>query len=126
VYHRAVSRPGAETRAAARRKRVISVVAMPEPKRILIVRASAIGDVVFASPFAAALKRTWPDAHVTWLIEPGIAPLIADDPCIDELIHWPKGEWKKLWKAHRFGALFAAIRDFSRLLTCRACSRAGC
>ena len=85
-------------------------------KRILIVRASAIGDVVFASPFAAAIKRSWPDAHVAWLIEPGIAPLIADDPCIDELIHWPKGEWKKLWQARRFGALFAAIRDFSRLL----------
>ncbi|QID16663.1 glycosyltransferase family 9 protein [Nitrogeniibacter mangrovi] len=88
-------------------------------KRILIVRASAIGDVVFASPFAAALKRTWPEAQVSWLVEPGIAPLIADDPCIDELIHWPKGEWKALWQARRFGALFGAIRDFRRQLRAR-------
>jgi heptosyltransferase-1 len=85
-------------------------------KRILIVRASAIGDVVFASPFAAALKRTWPQAHVAWLIEPGIAPLLADDPCIDALIPWPKSEWKRLWQARRFGALFAAVRDFARQL----------
>ena len=31
-------------------------------KRVLIVRTSAIGDVVFASPFAAAIKRSHPDA----------------------------------------------------------------
>ncbi|MEZ5627298.1 MAG: glycosyltransferase family 9 protein [Rhodocyclaceae bacterium] len=88
-------------------------------KRILIVRASAIGDVVFASPFAAALKRTYPNAHVTWLVEPGIHTLLAADPCIDELILWPKGEWKKLWQAKRFGAFFGAVRAFSRELKSR-------
>jgi len=88
-------------------------------KRILIVRTSAIGDVVFASPFAAALKATWPDAHVAWLVEPGIAPLLADDPCVDELIHWPKGEWKKLWQARRFGALIKAVRHLSGELKAR-------
>ena len=89
---------------------------MSTPERILIVRASAIGDVVFASPFAAAIKRSWPQAQVSWLIEPGIAPLLADDPCIDELIPWPKGEWKRLWQARRCGALVSAVRDFSGLL----------
>ena len=38
-------------------------------KRILIVRTSAIGDVVFASPLAAAVRRTHPDAFVAWLVE---------------------------------------------------------
>lgn len=89
---------------------------MPKLPRILIVRTSAIGDVVFASPFAAALKATWPDAHVAWLVEPGIAPLLADDPCVDELIHWPKGEWKRLWKARRYGELARAVRALSREL----------
>lgn len=88
-------------------------------KRILIVRASAIGDVVFASPFAAALKRTYPDAHVAWLVEPGIHTLLEADPCIDELILWPKGEWKKLWQARRFGAFFGAVRRFARELKSR-------
>ena len=89
---------------------------MTQSPRILIVRTSAIGDVVFASPFVAALKATWPDAHVAWLIEPGIAPLLADDPCVDELIHWPKSEWKKLWQARRFGELLHAVRGLSREL----------
>lgn len=90
-----------------------------EAHRILIVRTSAIGDVVFASPFAAALKRTWPEAHVAWLVEPGIAPLLADDPCVDELIAWPKAEWLALWRARRFGALFRAVRDLRRELHAR-------
>ncbi|WP_460840755.1 glycosyltransferase family 9 protein [Noviherbaspirillum agri] len=64
----------------------------------MIIRPSAIGDVVFASPIAAAIKRSHPDAHVAWLIEPGIDALIANDPCIDERILLPKGEWKKLWR----------------------------
>lgn len=68
-------------------------------KRVLIIRPSAIGDVVFASPIAAAIKRSHPDAHVAWLIEPGIDALIVNDPCVDERILLPKGEWKKLWRS---------------------------
>lgn len=70
-------------------------------KRILVVRTSAIGDVVFASPFAAALRRTYPDAHIAWLVEPGIDALIAHDPHVDERILWPKNEWRALWRAGR-------------------------
>ena len=88
---------------------------MPDT-RFLIVRASAIGDVVFASPFAAAIKKTHPDAFVAWLVEPGIDALLAADPCTDELILWPKAEWKRLWKARRFGALFSAVRSFRATL----------
>ena len=57
--------------------------------RLLIVRTSAIGDVVFASPFAAAVKRTYPETHLAWLVEPGIDELLAADPCIDHLILGP-------------------------------------
>lgn len=68
-------------------------------KRVLIVRTSAIGDVVFASPLAAAIKRTHPDAFVAWLVEPGIDALIAHDPAIDARILWPKAEWTQLWRS---------------------------
>jgi heptosyltransferase-1 len=67
-------------------------------KRILIVRSSAIGDVVFASALPAAIKRAYPDAHVAWLVEPGIHELLLTDPAIDEVITWSKAEWVRLWK----------------------------
>ena len=101
-------------------------------KRVLIVRTSAIGDVVFASPFAAAIKRSHPKAHVAWLVEPGIHELLAADPAIDELILWPKAEWKQLWKEKLY-VNFSAVSTNSATCcapsssipqsTCRACSR---
>lgn len=87
-------------------------------KRILIVRTSAIGDVVFASPMAAALRRSYPDAHIAWLVEPGIDALLGADPCVDQRILWPKAEWKALWKAGR------RLEVWRRLLALRHLLRA--
>ncbi|MTW23295.1 glycosyltransferase family 9 protein, partial [Allochromatium palmeri] len=39
-------------------------------KSILVVRLSAIGDIVFASPLVAALRRRWPEARIAWLVQP--------------------------------------------------------
>lgn len=83
----------------------------PRPvRRVLIVRTSAIGDVVFASPLAAALRRSWPDAHIAWLVEPGIDVLVAADPAIDECIVWPKKQWVSLLRGGRWFALAREIR----------------
>ncbi len=72
-------------------------------KRILIVRTSAIGDVVFSSALPAASRRSHPDAHIAWLVEPGIHELLLADPNIDEVIPFSKAEWVKLWKGgHKF------------------------
>lgn len=85
-------------------------------KRILIIRTSAIGDVVFASPIAAALRRTHPDAHIAWLVEPAIDALIAHDPNINERILWYKSEWKTLWHTGRKMELLRRVLAFRRLL----------
>ena len=45
--------------------------------RILIVRLSALGDIVHALPVLAALKREWPMATVDWLVEEAYAPILA-------------------------------------------------
>ena len=84
--------------------------------RILIVRTSAIGDIVFASPIAGALKAAWPDAHIAWLAEPGLGPLVAPDPAVDEVLVWPKAEWRRLWRERRFLALARAVLGFRRTL----------
>ncbi|MGH9202792.1 MAG: glycosyltransferase family 9 protein, partial [Vicinamibacterales bacterium] len=48
-----------------------------EGGRILIVRLSALGDIVHALPVVAALGRHWPDAQVDWLVEEAYAPILA-------------------------------------------------
>ena len=57
-----------------------------------------------------------PQAHVAWLVEPGIHELLAADPAIDELILWPKAEWKQLWKEKLYGELFGRIHQFRNML----------
>lgn len=81
-------------------------------KRVLMVRTSAIGDVVFATPLAAALRRTYPSAHIAWLVEQGIEGLLLGDPAIDQVIAWPKAEWARLWRTRRLGALRRAVSEF--------------
>lgn len=88
--------------------------------RILVIRTSAIGDVVFASPIAAALRRSHPNAHIAWLVEPGIDKLLAHDPAIDELILWPKTEWKALWKSGRRFEVFRRLAALRRRLRTEA------
>lgn len=87
--------------------------------RILIVRSSAIGDVVFASALPAAIRRTHPDAHIAWLVEPGIHELLLPDPAIDEVITWSKADWVKLWKSGRKLELLGRVRQFRRELHAR-------
>jgi heptosyltransferase-1 len=89
---------------------------MSDPQNILIIRLSAIGDVVFASPLIGALRRSYPQAKLSWLVEPAAAPLLNANPLLDEVIVWPKSEWKALWKKRRFVQLWRDIRSFTKML----------
>lgn len=81
-------------------------------EKILLVRLSARGDLVFASPLAAAIKRTFPDVHLAWIAEERTADVIEHNPWVDEVIVWHRARWKKLLKARRFGELADAVRTF--------------
>ncbi len=45
--------------------------------KILIVRLSALGDIVHALPVLAAIKKAKPDAEVDWLVEENYAPILS-------------------------------------------------
>jgi lipopolysaccharide heptosyltransferase I len=49
--------------------------AKSEP-RVLIVRLSALGDIVHALPVLAAIRRQHPGAQVDWLVEEAYAPIL--------------------------------------------------
>src|SRR5688500_3825945 len=54
--------------------------------KILLVRLRLIGDVVFTTPIPRALKRAFPGAHVSYLVERGAAAVVAGNPHIDEVV----------------------------------------
>lgn len=88
---------------------------MIKPK-ILIIRTSAIGDVVMASHLAEGLRRKHPDAHISWLAEPYVAPLLENNPAINTVIVWPKMHWKELLRSRQLVTLYKEIRFFAKKL----------
>lgn len=54
--------------------------------RILLIRLRLIGDVVFTTPIPRALKRAFPAAHVTYLVEEEAAAVVARNPHLDDVI----------------------------------------
>jgi lipopolysaccharide heptosyltransferase II len=61
-----------------------------EPASILLVRLRQIGDVVFTTPAVHALRRRFPGAHITYLVEPAAAPIVAGNPHLNEVIVAPR------------------------------------
>lgn len=84
----------------------------PPPQRILIVRLSALGDLVFATTLLDGLRRAHPQARIDWLVQPEFADFLRSQPAIGEVRVWDRKAWAALWQARRFGALWRAIRAF--------------
>ena len=64
--------------------------AQPNGLRILIVRISAIGDVLHVTSVVHNLRRLLPDAEITWLASPPASLLLETNPDIDRLLVWDR------------------------------------
>lgn len=83
-----------------------------EPQRILIVKPSALGDVVHALPILNLLRLRWPKAHIAWLVMPAFAGLLEGHPQLDRVIPFERRQLAKAWKdPGRLGELFRLTRD---------------
>ncbi|HEY2894563.1 MAG TPA: glycosyltransferase family 9 protein [Pirellulales bacterium] len=72
--------------------------------RILIVRLSAIGDVLHGLPVLVALREALPDAYLAWVVEGRSSELLRNHSSLDEVISVPRGWLKKpsaVWNLRR-------------------------
>ncbi len=79
---------------------------LPIPEKVLILKPSSLGDVVSALPVLAGLRRTFPHAHIAWMVTPGCAPILDGQEGLDEII---------LFDRRRFGRIGRSpgpTRDF--------------
>jgi lipopolysaccharide heptosyltransferase II len=60
--------------------------------RLLLIRLREIGDVVFTTPAIRALRQHFPKAHLSYVVEPAAAPIVAGNPHLDDVIVVPKRE----------------------------------
>ena len=101
-------RPGS----ASRRPGRTSQFALPDaPRAILLVRLTARGDVLLASPVVEALRRRYPKAHIAWAVESHARSMIEHHEGLDEIIVWDRAAWKSMIRAGRWGALWRAFRE---------------
>jgi heptosyltransferase I len=64
-------------------------------RKILILRLSAVGDVIRTLPTAKALKEYDPSCHISWAVEEPSKSLLESQPEIDEVIVVPRKRWTK-------------------------------
>ncbi|MBP1627607.1 MAG: rfaC 2 [Holophagaceae bacterium] len=81
------------------------------PKKILVIRLSAIGDVVRTVPSVLALRSLYPQATIHWLVEDRCAEIITGLEGIDGLRIAPRRAWNKLKGLARFRAMLAFGRE---------------
>ena len=81
------------------------------PRRILIIKPSALGDIALALPALASLRKSFPDAHIAWFIRPEFAPLLEENKNLDEIIIFDRKLLGKWWlRPKAFVALLHLIR----------------
>lgn len=86
---------------------------------ILIVKLSAVGDVVHTLPSLSALREAYPAAHITWVVEEGAADLLRDHPDCDRVLvsfrkRWVKGllrGWNRREALGEVRSFLAVLRD---------------
>ena len=89
---------------------------MPETlKNILIIKPSSLGDIVLALPALTALRKSFPDAKISWLIRPEFAPLLQNHPHLNEVILFDRKLLGKAWfHPHAFASLLSFISQLRR------------
>lgn len=65
--------------------------------RILIVKASALGDIVHTFPAISYLKSKYPDAIIDWVVEGPCSSIVRAHPDIANVLILNTRMWRKLW-----------------------------
>ena len=68
------------------------------PRRILIIKPSAIGDVVHTLPILNLLRKRWPESHIAWLLTPACAALLDGHPMLSEVIRFDRKRFGRGWR----------------------------
>lgn len=86
-------------------------------KKILLVKTSSLGDVIHAMPAVTDLKRLRPDAHLVWVVEESLTPVVGLHPQVDEVIPVAMRRWRRAWWQRPIRAEMSSVRRRLRATT---------
>jgi heptosyltransferase-1 len=73
-------------------------------RKILLIKLSAVGDVVHTIPVLNKLRRRYPSAQLDWLVTPAIADLLRHHPAITNIIEFEREAWSTPWRLAPFAS----------------------
>src|SRR2546422_11079910 len=59
--------------------------------RIALIKPSALGDIIHSLPVLTALRRRYPAAHITWVVNRNYELLLRGHPDLDETLPFDRG-----------------------------------
>ena len=88
--------------------------------RILIIRLSALGDVINTLPVIQELKQAYPESSISWLVEPAAAPIVEAQPGVDETILVDRKRWQReLRNPLHWPGLLSSYRELAKRIGTR-------
>jgi len=90
--------------------------------RVCLVMMSAVGDAVHVLPVVTALKRHHPAMHLSWVLQPGPASLVAGHPDVDEIIPF---DYAAGWRGFADLRRVLRAREFDLVLDLQVSLKAG-
>jgi heptosyltransferase I len=78
------------------------------PRRIALLKPSALGDIVHALPVLTALRERFPESRITWVVNKSYESLIAGHPHLTDTLAFDRGAFKRgPWEAAAYTLRFA-------------------
>lgn len=68
-------------------------------ERIALIKPSSLGDIIHALPVLTALRRRYPHAHITWVVNRGYASLLQGHRDLDEVLPFDRRASQRGWRA---------------------------
>ena len=78
-------------------------------ERILLIKPSAVGDVIHTIPVLARLRARYPAARIDWLLTPAIADLIRHHPGLSNVVPFARRQFARWWS-------WAALKELAGLV----------
>ena len=69
--------------------------------RILLIKLSALGDVIQTLPTLEAFRAAYPEAEIAWLVEEAAAPLLSRHPALDSVLISRRQTWLRAARTRR-------------------------
>ncbi len=108
---------------------------LDQPNKILIIKLSALGDIVHSLPVLYCLKKTWPGCQIDWITGEIGKDLLEGHPFIDRVIVYPRKQlgdlaqnplgWPRLFKRLKYLREELKIKSYDMALDLQGLFKSG-